>query len=144
MIMTRTLVFFDTSVLFSALYSSKGGSYVLIEHVKKGIIQGITSQTVIDELSTNIIKIDRVSQTNINNLIINNHFIVCNDIPYEDIHPWIGKVEEKDIHVLVGTLSTNCEYLVTLDKKHLHTPKIQSLCKEMRVVTPKELLAMIK
>ena len=140
----KKTVFFDASVLFSALYSSLGGSSTLVKQVKKGSIRGITSQTVIDELRENVSKLKHINQGMIDRFIVDNNFIVRDCISSEEIHPWIGKVEEKDIHVVVGALSTDCAYLVTLDKKHLNNKKIQHLCKGIQIGSPKELLIVIK
>lgn len=138
--MGKKSVFFDASVLFSALYSSKGGSFVLVEYVRKGVVRGITSQTVIEELWENASKFKDIDQNAIDQFILTNRFIVCDSISAEEILPWTGEIEEKDIHVVVGALSTQCPYLVTLDKKHLHNKKIQELCKDIQIVSPKELL----
>lgn len=133
-------VFFDASVLFSALYSSTGASHALVELVKKGSLRGVTSQTVIEELENNISKVDNLSQKDIDNFIIDNNFIVCDSILFDELQPWMGRIEEKDIHVVVGALSTQSTYLVTLDKKHLHNVKTQAFCPDITIVSPKELL----
>lgn len=140
----KASVFFDASVLFSALYSLTGGSHALVELVKKGSIRGVTSQTVIEELENNISKFENLSQKDINSLIIDNNFIVCDSISFDEMRPWVGKVEEKDIHVVVGAFSTQCIYLVTLDKKHLHNAKTQAFCPDIKIVSPKELLEKLK
>jgi len=140
----KVSVFFDASVLFSALYSPNGGSFVLVQRVKEGRIRGVTSQTVIEELENNISKFKELSLVTIHNLISNNDIIVCDEISLDEIQMWIGKIEKKDIHVIVGALSTQCTYLVTLDKKHLHNAKTQALCKGIQIHSPKELLLKLK
>lgn len=140
----KVSVFFDASVLFSALYSSTGGSFALVELVKKGSIRGVTSQTVIEELENNIEKFDNLSQRDVDSLIVDNNIVVYDSISFDELQPWMGRVEEKDIHVIVGALSTQSTYLVTLDKKHLHNAKTQALCPEIKIVSPKELLIHLK
>lgn len=140
----KKVVFLDASVLFSALYSSKGGSYALITSIKDKLIRGITSQTVVEELHNNIIKLQNISQKEIDNLLINNNILVCDHIDEKELLPWLGKIEEKDVHVIVGAISTGCHYLATLDKKHLHNKKVQSHCKDIKIVTPKELLELMR
>lgn len=137
-------LFFDASVLFSALYSSRGASFALVELVKKGDIRGITSQTIIQELWDNVLKFKHFNQSTIDTFILESRFIVCDHISSEEIQPWIGKIEEKDIHVLVGALSTHCSYLVTLDKKHIHNRKTQTLCDEIQIMSPKDLLSQFR
>lgn len=140
----KVSVFFDTSVLFSALYSSTGGSFALIELVKKGSIRGVTSQNVVEELENNISKFENLSEKDIDSLIIHNTIIVCDSISFDELQPWMGIIEEKDIHVVVGAFSTQCTYLVTLDKKHLHNTKTRALCPKIKIVSPKELLMQLK
>lgn len=142
--LAKKVVFLDASVLFSALYSPTGGSYALITSIKNRLIRGITSQTVIEELYENITKLGDTTQKEIDDFIISHHILVCDHVTVDELTPWIGKIEEKDIHIVVGALSTSCHYLVTLDKKHLHNTQAQSLCKNIKIVNPKELLAIIK
>ncbi|PIQ71380.1 hypothetical protein COZ40_01510 [Candidatus Roizmanbacteria bacterium CG_4_10_14_3_um_filter_39_13] len=140
----KASVFFDASVLFSALYSITGGSFALVKLVKKGSIRGVTSQTVIEELEDNRTKFENLSEKDIDSLVINNNIIVYDSISFDELQPWVGKVEEKDIHVIVGALTTQCVYLVTLDKKHLHNAKTQALCPKIQILSPKELLLQLR
>jgi len=140
----KATIFFDASVLFAALYSSTGGSFALVQLVKQGSIRGITSQTVIEELENNLSKFENLNSINIYNLISESNIIVCDEISTDEEQIWIGQIEEKDIHVIVGALSTQCTYLVTLDKKHLHNAKTQALCTEIQILNPKELLLKLK
>jgi hypothetical protein len=43
-------VFFDASVIIAALLSPNGGSALLLQFIKAGVIVGITSQTVVAEI----------------------------------------------------------------------------------------------
>jgi len=43
-------VYFDSSVIIAGFLSSSGGSAALFKFIKLGIIRGITSQTVLDEI----------------------------------------------------------------------------------------------
>ena len=140
----KATIFFDASVLFSALYSLTGGSFALVQLVKKGSVRGVTSQTVIEELEKNLSKFKNLSLINIHNIISDNNIIVCDEISAEEVQIWRGHIEEKDVHVIVGALSTQCTYLVTLDKKHLHNAKTQALCTEIQILSPKELLLKLK
>ena len=137
-------VFFDASVLFSALYSSRGGSFALVQLVLKGKIVGITSQTVIDELYENMHKIRKASKQEIDTFIQTNKLIVRESVGHKEIEQYIDQVEEKDAHVVAGAILTRCNFLVTLDKKHLNNSKIKKLFdKQIHIVSPKELLRLI-
>lgn len=58
----------------------------------------------------------------------------------DEIKSWVEKIEPKDAHVVAGAILTGCDYLVTLDKKHLNNPTIQQHVNEVEIIAPKELL----
>ena len=134
-------VFFDSSVLFSGFYSSVGASRKLIELVKRGFIYGLTSKTVIQELEENLHKFNQ--QINIDLLINNYRILIREKISNIEIGPYRGVIEEKDCHVVAGAVLTNCQYLVTLDKKHLDNSIIKNKIKNVKIISPKELLRKI-
>ena len=43
-------VYFDASVIVASLLSASGGSSLLFKFIKKGMISGFTSQTVLQEI----------------------------------------------------------------------------------------------
>ena len=131
-------VYFDASVIVSALISSSGGSAKLLTMVKEKTITGITSQTVIDEVLEHTKKIKLTSRA-IQAYIANSGILVRKKITQDDIVPYKNLVDAEDAHVLAGARMTNCQYLVTLDKKHLLI--LQEKIKRIIIVNPKELLA---
>lgn len=136
-----TTVFFDASVLFSGLYSSTGSSRALLELVKRRIIYGLTSMTVIEELEDNIQKFDH--SINIDSLINEYGILVREKISNDEIKPYKSIIEEKDCHVVAGAVLTGSKYLVTLDKKHLDNIVIKEKIKKVEIISPRELLEKI-
>ena len=106
--------------------------------VKKNIIYGITSQTVIDELENNLYKFNE--QINIELLIEEYSILIREKISDIEIEPYKVLIEEKDQHVVAGAILTGCQYLITLDKKHLNNQKIKEKITKIKIVSPKELL----
>lgn len=134
-------VFFDASVIFSACQSPNGGSRMLIELVKSGHIIGITSQTVVEEVERNA---DKFSVSlSVGNFIKSNNFFVRNKISLEEIKPYQDLIEKKDAHVVAGAVLTACDFLVTLDKKHLDNLKVKSFISQTKIVSPKEFLSIL-
>ncbi len=131
-------VFFDASVLFSAIYSSTGASAKLAELTKKKAIVGFTSQTVIEELKQNVKKLPG-NKRKIDHFIIQNNFIVREKILDSETKSF-DFVERKDAHVVAGASLTKSNYLVTLDKKHLNNPKLKRKIKKFKIISPKEML----
>lgn len=133
-------VFFDASVMFSALYSPTGASYALANLVKEGVILGITSETVIEEVSRNIGKIT-INISALYQFINEYNFIVLAYIIYQDIRfPFLELVDLKDRHVIAGAMMSYCDYLVTLDKKHLDNQIVQEYVTQIKIVSPQRLL----
>ncbi len=137
-------VFFDSSVLFSAMYSKRGASYALVCFIKRKEITGIITETVIEEVISNIHKLPSYTDGSVRQFIGNGGFLVRRSISVLEIQPYISIVEDKDVHVIAGALLTHCEYLVTLDKKHIATASVKDFLKgRLFVVSPQEMLSRI-
>lgn len=131
-------VFFDSSVLFSGFYSPTGASRALLELVKKRIIYGLTSKTVIDELEDNLQKFTQL--IDIDSLVKEYSILIREKISNAEIEPYKALIIEKDCHVIAGAILTGSQYLVTLDKKHLDNLMIKEKITKIKIVSPKELL----
>lgn len=132
-------IYLDASVIIAAMLSPTGGSAKLIQFVRLGAVAGITSQTAIAEIEENALKIGKTSSET-RQFIFNNRIIVRKRINKTEEEPYQGLVEEEDIHIVAGAKLTKCDYLVTLDKKHLLKDEVKKLVKPLKVVNPKEYL----
>ncbi|MDO8573182.1 MAG: putative toxin-antitoxin system toxin component, PIN family [Candidatus Daviesbacteria bacterium] len=132
-------VFLDASVIIPALLSPTGGSFKLVQFIKLKAIIGITSRTVIEEVEDNSVKI-RKSAKEIRQFMHDNSILIRKRISLAEAKPYKSTVVEKDVHVIAGAKLTKCDFLVTLDKKHLLKPDIRKLVKPLKVITPQELL----
>lgn len=134
-------VFFDASVIIAAMLSSTGGSSLLLAYIKAGLIKGITSLTVIDEiLEEDKFKKFNRSRKEIEQFITGTGLLVRERITSLDISPYQGMVDIEDAHLIAGANLTRCDYLVTLDKKHLLSVDIRKRFASLKIVSPKELL----
>lgn len=131
--------YLDASVIIAALLSPTGGSAKLLEFVKLGVVVGFASQTVIDEIEEHSLKIKK-SHKEIRKFIQENSIIVREGIDELELELFKNLIEEEDIHVAVGAKLTGCDYLVTLDKKHLLKEEVKKILKPIKVVAPKEIL----
>ena len=134
-------VFFDASVIIAALLSPTGGSAKVFRFVKLGLIKGITSQTVIEEVleEKHFPKIKR-SREETETFIDQSGLIVRKPITVDEIDPYQSLVDIDDAHLIAGAVLTKCEYLVTLDKKHLLRVDTKEKFLPLRIISPKELL----
>ncbi len=138
-------VHFDASVIIAALLSSTGGSALLLQFVKDGLIIGIVSQNALDEVMEED-KAKRVkrSRREIERFIAETGVIVMGTIAEEEIAPYHGQVDSEDAYLITGANLTGCTYLVTLDKKHLLRPDIREKFLPLCIVSPKEMLEEIR
>jgi putative PIN family toxin of toxin-antitoxin system len=135
-----TKLFLDASVIFSALNSKVGGSQQLIRLAKHGKVVVVTSQLVVEEVTRNLDKIDNLGYNDFYSFLAETPIIIREQITEAEIEPFLDLVEKKDAHVVAGAILTNCDYLVTLDKRHLYNPKVKKKVKEVEIVTPKDYL----
>ena len=134
-------VFFDASVIIAALLSPTGGSSLLLQYIKTGIIVGITSQTVLEEvLEEDKPKRLKRSYEEIGKFIAQSGLLVRESITIKEIAPYKDDIDEEDAHLFAGALLTKCSYLVSLDKKHVVRTDIRKKFLPLRIVTPKGLL----
>jgi predicted nucleic acid-binding protein len=98
---------------------------------------------VIKELEENLKKIKNIAKKEFYQFIIRNNFIVREKISNSEIKPFLNLVDEKDAHVVAGAILTDCDYLVTLDKKHLNNTSVKAKIRKIKIVSPKESLTII-
>lgn len=132
-------IYLDASVIIAAMLSPTGGSAKLIQFVRLGAVAGITSQTAIAEIEEHALKIDK-TLTEIRQFIQDNKVVVREKISKAEEEPYQGLVDKEDIHIVAGAKLTKCDYLVTLDKKHLLKDEVRKLVKPMKIVNTKEIL----
>lgn len=132
-------IYFDASVIIAAILSKTGGSAKLLQFARLGVIAAVTSQTAAEEVEGHALKIDK-TLTEIRQFIKDNKIVVREKISKTEEEPYLGLVEEDDIHIVVGAKSTKCDFLITLDKKHLLKKEVKKLLKPLKVVSPKEYL----
>lgn len=135
-------VYFDASVVIAGLLSPSCGSRLLLELVQQGLIIGITSQTVVDEVVGNAVKIHQ-SLESIHNFIAESLILVRERLTDTETSWEINTVEQKDAHVIAGAIQSGCDFLVTLDKKHLLTPPLKGAVPNLHILSPADLLALM-
>lgn len=132
-------VFLDSSVLIAGLYSDKGGSGQILKQIKKKKVTGFISQSVIEETRRNIKdKFPSKLLPKLENLI--KILNIRENFQPKDILKYRRLVDVKDIHILVFADSSRVEFLITLDKRHFKTKKLQKANLPYKIVTPKEFL----
>ncbi len=133
-------VFFDSSVIISAIISKTGGSRRLMELTKENKLTGVISQGILEEVISKTIKI-RAGEREIISFVKDNGLLIREKVKETETEEFIGLVTDpKDLHVLAAAKLTKCQYLVTLDKKHLLQANTKKQFKPLQIVSPKEFL----
>jgi putative PIN family toxin of toxin-antitoxin system len=136
-------VFLDSSVLLAGLHSNKGGSAAILTQIKKKKLVGFISQSIAEETKRNIQKkfsLKLLSKLEKLIKIVN----IKENFEPKDILKYRKLVDIKDLHVLVFAKSSKSDFLITLDKKHFKTKKLQKANLSFKIVTPKEFLEQTK
>lgn len=127
-------IFLDSSTLFSAVYSPVGGSAKLftISNIKLFV-----SKIVLHEVEKNV-------RNKLHNYHLDRFFMlvdklsIIDQIPSEEQILKAKKViVEKDAVILAEAKNSNCDYLITLDKKDFLQEKVFKFFKPKKILTPK-------
>ena len=119
-------VFIDASVILAALGSVTGGSSEILKLIKKGIVVGITSGAVLEEVLRNSGKI-KVFEGEVIKFISGSSLQVLPAPASEDVEKYFSDVAGKDAHIVAAAINCGADIVITLDKKHLLPVKIRGL-----------------
>jgi len=142
------LVFLDSNVIIAGLISSTGASAAIRNLGETGHIRIVISQHVLTE-------IDRVIQTKFSDrfphLIDQFRAFMQNAAPLLTENPPAARVRQAeaaitdpgDAPILAAAKSAQVDYLVTLDVRHFHTPRVRAHL-PIPILTPAEFLAVFR
>ncbi len=138
-------VFLDSNVIIAGLISSTGASAAIRNLGEAGHIRIVISQHVLTEM-------DRVIQTKFSDrfphLIDQFRTFMQNVAPFLTEDPTPARVREAgavitdpaDAPILAAAKLASVDYLVTLDVRHFHTPRVRAYL-PIPILTPAEFLA---
>ncbi|MGH2593252.1 MAG: PIN domain-containing protein [Anaerolineae bacterium] len=134
-------VFLDSSVLFSALYSSRGFSRDLLLTAARGEIVLVMRQDVADETKRNLAEHAPDTTRALWDYFLSNLAVEYVTPTKREVRAAAKRVVAKDAPIVAAARKANVDFLVTLDKKHLLGKP--ELAKYVRtdIVTPKEAAA---
>ncbi len=138
--MAEIQVFLDTDIIISALLSSKGASYILINATK---VKKIISNTIIEEV------IEVASRENISKVKTN---IILAKVKMSSLYLSKEKLlkkyskyvfDEEDSHVVAGAHISKSEFLLTHNMRHYGVAKIRNDL-GIKVMKPGEFLQYLR
>jgi len=139
----KARVFIDSSVLFSAVYSTSGHSSDLLVMGAEGDILAVISDFVIVETRRNIRELKPEKLALLDRLLVTVQFEVAR-VTSDDVADAKQWIVLKDAPVLAAAKVARVDMLVTLDKKHfLGRPELETYI-NAPILTPKEAYQKIK
>ncbi len=137
-------VFVDTSVLFSALYSSNGFARDLVFLAVDKQLAMVVSSDVLDEVERNLLaKIpERIDLWN--RLLHMIAFEIAADPSLEQVGLCEEYVARKDAPIVAAAILAEVDYLVTYDRKHLLEPEEVAARSGLLIVTPDKIVMQFK
>jgi predicted nucleic acid-binding protein len=109
-------VFIDADVLFAgaAAPGEYGASLVILRMAEITLIEAVTSQQVITETERNLTaKLPCALSTF--RLIVSRCLLVVPDPYCDDLLPFTGLADPKDLSILVSAMRENCPWLITFN-----------------------------
>ena len=130
-------VFLDANVLFAASYSPTGGSAKLINLRKENKLSLYSSRLAVKEAERNLRRKAGESELDRFYRLIEEAQIILTDAKKEIAKSQFKDiVVEKDAQILASAIKSKAKFLITLDRKHLLTPKIQKAKLPIKIITP--------
>lgn len=135
-------VLFNASVVFSAFCSDTGASRKLMTFIKRKRINGLISETILDELLKHADKIpidrDQLRRE------VNQYFGNILPAPEEKNVSYYKQLmrDEGDAHLFATYKEAQCDCLVSLDKHHVLS--LKGKLQEVIVLAPVELLKTLR
>jgi predicted nucleic acid-binding protein len=137
-------LFFDSSALYAAAYSSTGAARELIRWSLHGKVQTIISQDVLDEIQRNITR-KAPDVVGVYRLFLSLLSIeVVPDPTKTEVREAEQFVTQKDAPIVAAAKKAKIDYLVTFDKKHLLRQTGLAIYIGAEIVTPKEVLVLLR
>lgn len=134
-------LFLDANVLIAASGSPEGGSSFVLELCKRGRFQAICTRLVLMEAERNIHrKLGAEALLRFYQSLAELDPTLESPPTLEEITACKPIVGEKDAHVLAAALKSGADILLTLDRKHFMTEKVQDAELGLRIATPGDVL----
>jgi len=142
--MPKIRVFFDTSVLFAAAYSSTGAARDLIKLALDDRLQIVVSQDVLEEARRNLLKKAPEKIAVYRQLIELIEPEIAPTPSKEEVQQAEKYVAQKDAPIIAAAIKAQPDYLATYDRKDLLDPPQVAANSGLRIVTPDVIVAVFR
>ena len=139
---TKLRAFFDTNVIFSGLYSSRGIPGVLLRRAINGDFNIVISQQVLEELVRTIkVKLPTILP-DLRAFLTNLPLEVVPDPSPESLKLWTIEINPADAAVLAAAIAAGPDYFITGDNHFLSNHRIMERSGFI-VLTPAQFLEVL-
>ena len=132
-------LFLDANIWIAASASATGGSAFILQACREGHFQAIATELILYEAEKNI-------TAKLNQNALSRFHKLLETIPVK-IHPpavtldqYQNLIDPKDAHVLASAIESQSDFLITLDRQHFFSSKIQAANLPIRILTPKDFI----
>lgn len=130
-------VFLDANVLFAASYSQVGGSAEIIKRAKENKLILYSSRLAVKEAERNLRRKAGESQLDrFYGLVEEAKLILTESNKKRAKNQFKNLVGEKDAPILASAVKSKAKFLITLDRRHLLTLKVQKAELSIKIITP--------
>ncbi len=137
-------VFLNASVLFSASYSRTGSSRDLLREAIRGNLKIVVSQHVLEEAGRNLAQKASEALPDFRELLTLVAAEIAEKPALEELRRAATYINLKDAPIVAAAAKAKVDYLVTWDRKHfIDDPKVAERSGLM-IITPDELMAIVK
>lgn len=134
-------LFVDASVLIAASGSSAGASALVLVLCRHGHARPVASRRVLLEAQRNIrVKLGEEALLRFYQHLGDLDLDLVEDPTPREVDAYVSITGPKDAHVLAGAVKGVVDVLLTLDRKHLLTPRVRDAGLPCAVLTPGEFL----
>ena len=135
----------QSSVLFSAIVSSIGGSAMIIQGCHNNIWQGFISENIKQEVTRNLRIKYPDKESALKDIIEYAHFKIVGKITSKRIEDYKDIIKDiDDAHVLALAKQVKADFLITLDQTHFIRDEQVAKTSGINIMIPKDFLKLMR
>jgi len=134
-------LFLDANIYFAGFYSKTGASSLILQLAHRKKWQIVASKLVLHEADRNLRKKSDPKSCKAFHRYLQQSKIVVVPPPEGRILLRVeSHIHPKDVPVLAAAIESGSDFLITLDRRHFMTPKVQTNVQKPRILTPGDFL----
>ena len=118
-------IFVDADALLAGSASATGASHLILQLGELGLIRAVACQQVRREVARNL-ETKLPAALPAFGLLADAAIQWVDDPAPEELRPWLGLADPKDLPILVAAIRQRCAYLVTVNTRH-YRPEAQAI-----------------